>query len=74
MILKAFEEVMSIEHITVEDSSCVLQALKWYSYDIDFADALHLSSCQKIKNFATLDKNFIKKARKFNINFLTLQT
>lgn len=73
IILKAFEKLMGLRHITVEDSGCILQTLQWYGGGFDFADALHLSSCQKTERFATLDKKFIKQAKKFNIELMTLK-
>jgi predicted nucleic-acid-binding protein len=71
VILAAFEKLLGLEQITVEDPICILQTLQWYRNRFDFADALHLASCQKTEKFATLDKNFIRKAKKLNINLIT---
>ena len=46
------------------------QALEWYGKHFDFADALHLASCQKAEQFATLDKAFFKKAKKVGVDYL----
>lgn len=70
-ILNAFEKLLGLSNITVEDPSCITQALEWYQHDIDFADALHLASSHSASKFATLDKDFIKKAKKLNIQLLT---
>jgi predicted nucleic-acid-binding protein len=73
VILEAFEKLLGLHNVSVEDLGCVMQALEWYRHNFDFADALHLSSCRKTEKFATLDKGFIKKAKKFNIELLTIQ-
>ncbi len=73
VILDAFEKLMGLSHITVEDPDCILQTLQWYRSGFDFADALHLASCQRTKKFATLDKDFIKNAKKFNIDLMTFK-
>ena len=72
VILKAFESLLGLPQVTAEDPTGVSQALEWYSKKFDFADALHLASCKQTKEFATLDKNFIKKAKKLNVNLITL--
>ena len=71
IILDAFEKLMGLSHLTVEDPNCILQALQWYREKFDFADALHLASCKKTNKFATFDKGFIKKAKKFNVKLVT---
>jgi predicted nucleic-acid-binding protein len=70
VILDAFEKLMGLSQITVEDPECILQTLQWYRENFDFTDALHLASCKKTEKFATFDKNFIKKAKKFNIKLV----
>lgn len=72
-ILKAFENLLGLVQVTVEDTVCVKQALHWYSKNLDFADALHLASSNTvIEQFATFDKAFIKKAKQLNVSMLTL--
>jgi predicted nucleic-acid-binding protein len=68
IILDAFEKLLGHKHITIEEPTHIAQALQWYANGFDFADALHLASSQKAKQFATFDKNFIKKARKNHID------
>ena len=72
IILNAFEKLMGLTHVTFEDPACLVQVLEWYREGFDFADALHLASSQKAKNFATLDKRFIRQAKQKNIHLLTL--
>jgi len=72
VIFAAFEKLLGIAHVTVEDPTCVSQALQWYADQFDFADALHLASSHKTEKFATFDKKLIKKAKKYNIPTISL--
>lgn len=64
VILSAFEKIIGLTNVTIEDLHSVIQTLKWYKEKFDFADALHLASCHLTTKFATLDKSLIKKIRK----------
>jgi len=59
-----FQKLLGLSNVTVEDMDQVTQAISWYDDNLDFADALHLASSMELKNFATFDKVFAKKARK----------
>ncbi len=72
VICKTFEKLLGLPRITVEDPSCIIKIMRWYSQGLDFADAMHLASSIEVTNeFATLDKTFIKRAKKMNINLIT---
>lgn len=74
VIYKAFENLLGLPHVTVEDPACIIKVMQWYSHGFDFADAMHLaSSNQMTDEFATLDKDFIKQAEKLNIHLLTMK-
>ena len=74
VILKAFESLLGLPKITVEDPLCMVKTMQWYKQGMDFADAMHLaSSIQVAEDFATLDKTFIKRAKKMNINLITMK-
>jgi len=73
MILKAFESLLGLPHVLVEDPACIIKIMQWYSQGFDFADAMHLASASQMTNsFATLDKNFIRRGKKLNIKFITI--
>lgn len=73
VIHKAFENLLGLPRITVEDPACIIKVMQWYSQGFDFADAMHLASSNQISDkFATLDKAFIKRAKKININLITM--
>ena len=71
-IRKAFEGLLGLPHITVEDPACIIKTMQWYNHDFDFADAMHLASSHIADEFATLDKAFIKRAKKINIKLITM--
>lgn len=72
IILQAFKNLLGLEQVTPEDPIGLLQALAWYEQGFDFSDALHLASSAKASTFLTLDKAFIKQAKKINIHLKTL--
>jgi predicted nucleic-acid-binding protein len=64
-IQNAFERLMSVPSVTIEDAAGVARALKWFAGGMDFADALHLaSSATSVTGFHTFDKAFVRRARK----------
>ena len=67
-ISDAFEKLLGLPRVSVEDPDCVTQALEWYAAGFDFADALHLASSKATETFATLDKKFIQVAKKQHIS------
>lgn len=71
-IFSAFKKLLGLKQITIEDPQTISQTLQWYQAGFDFADALHLASSQKAEKFATLDKKFVKVAKKLDIHLLTL--
>lgn len=73
MIHKAFEKLLGLPRVTVEDPACIIKAMQWYNQGFDFADALHLASSSQITDkFATLDKTFVKQAKKIHITIVTM--
>ena len=63
-IISAFQKLMGLPNVSVEDPQTVFQAISWYGSGLDFANALHLSSSTKADRFVTFDKDFIKKSKK----------
>lgn len=73
VIHKAFENLLGLPRVTVEDPACIIKVMQWYSHGFDFADAMHLASSSQVTDaFATLDKAFIKRAKKINLNLITM--
>jgi predicted nucleic-acid-binding protein len=72
VIRKAYEGLLGLPRVTVEDPACIIKTMRWYSQNFDFADAMHLASSHLADKFATLDKAFIKSAKKININLISM--
>jgi len=65
-IATAFQKLLGLPNVSVEDPDSIYQAISWYENNFDFADALHLASSMRCDVFATLDDSIIKKAQKFS--------
>jgi len=63
-ILGAFERLLGISGVHVEDPRVVRSALDWFGGGLDFADALHLASRDDAEAFMTFDERFRKRATK----------
>jgi len=62
-IIEAFQKLLGLRNVSVEDPEITQQAVVWYESDLDFADALHLASSKRAEKFATFDTALVKKAR-----------
>jgi predicted nucleic acid-binding protein len=56
------ETLLSLPNTRCEDEPRVRQALAWNREGMDFADALHLASCQTAERFVTFDQELITNA------------
>ena len=64
-IRNAFERLMAVSSVTVEDATAVARSLSWFAAGVDFADALHLASANPaVTEFHTFDKAFARRAKK----------
>jgi predicted nucleic-acid-binding protein len=64
-IQSAFERLMSVPSVKIENAAAVARALTWFAGGMDFADALHLaSSATSVTGLRTFDKAFARRARK----------
>ena len=63
-VLEAFERLLGISGVQVEDPRVVRRALDWFGSGLDFADALHLASRGNAEAFMTFDERFRKRATK----------
>jgi predicted nucleic-acid-binding protein len=61
---RAFEMLLGVATIDVEDRSNVLRALDWHGKGMDFADALHLASSGAARSFVSFDRTLGKIAKK----------
>jgi len=58
----ALQELVGLPTVHVEDPQAVQRALAWFAAGLDFADALHLASGDRLEAFVTFDNNFRKRA------------
>jgi predicted nucleic-acid-binding protein len=58
----SFAAFLGLPGVIVEDESAVTRALAWYGQGLDFADALHVASCEKAEAFATFDRKLRRNA------------
>jgi predicted nucleic-acid-binding protein len=58
--------LVSIEHVSIEDRSMVLDAIEAFRQGFDFADALHLTRASRASAFITFDRGLAKRAAKFD--------
>lgn len=61
-ILGAFQRLMGLSTVQIEDHQTISVAVSWYNKEFDFADALHLASSRDAEKFATFDKSLLRKA------------
>lgn len=57
---EALRSFLGLANVSVEDPARLELALSWHEEGLDFADALHLASCQHTPYFATFDKALLK--------------
>jgi len=63
-----------LPQVEIEDELHVAEAFDWFESGMDFADALHLASCESAREFATFDRKFAAKAAKLtSARVLTLR-
>lgn len=65
--VERLRHILGLSLIVVQDPDHVARAITWYEAGMDFADALHLSSGQELKAFATFEKKIAKQAAKLGI-------
>jgi predicted nucleic-acid-binding protein len=63
-ICDAFERVLGVASITIQDDNTVENAVASCRRGLDFADALHLHSSDGCEVFYTFDDLFIRKAKR----------
>jgi predicted nucleic acid-binding protein len=61
-IAESFTAFLGLPSVTIEDEPAVARALAWYAQGLDFADALHVASCEEAEAFATFDRRLRRRA------------
>jgi predicted nucleic-acid-binding protein len=60
----AFAGILGLPNVISEDESGVIEALRLMDREIDFADALHLTSTPPDAKFVTFDRTLIRRAKR----------
>jgi predicted nucleic-acid-binding protein len=63
-IIDAFTKLLGLKKVRVEDESSVATALAMTEQGIELADALHLSSRPRGASFVSLDRSFVRRAKR----------
>jgi predicted nucleic-acid-binding protein len=66
-IHEAFRSLLGLRGVFCEDSAAVERALALSFEGIDFADALHLTSCPNEAAFVSFDRKLVKRALRAGI-------
>ncbi|MBI5076304.1 MAG: type II toxin-antitoxin system VapC family toxin [Nitrospirae bacterium] len=62
-IQKAFFDLCGLPNVVLPQPHRMLNALRWFSEGMDFADALHLAASQDCRTFVTFDQKMAKRAK-----------
>ncbi|MGH7436869.1 MAG: type II toxin-antitoxin system VapC family toxin [Polyangiaceae bacterium] len=63
-IQTAFQTLLGVASVEIEDRDDVLRALGWHAQGMDFADALHLAASNSATHFVTFDRKLAKAAKR----------
>lgn len=61
-VIRAFEGLMAIRHVHLEQEELVRRVLEWHRQGLDFADALHLARSEGCGAFVSFDQPLIRLA------------
>jgi predicted nucleic-acid-binding protein len=61
-IVRGFQGLMAISHLSLEQEEQVLQALDAYARGLDFADALHVLRSEGCAALASFDRALVRQA------------
>ena len=64
VIVEAISALLDMKRVVAEDESAIRAALVLMANNLDFADALHLTSSSSCKDLATFDQAFAKRAKR----------
>ena len=66
-VIAAFEGLLAIRHLHLEQDDCVRQALEAHREGMDFADALHLVRSEGCQAMASFDRSMATLALQLNL-------
>ena len=66
-VMKAFEGLLAIRQLHLEQEDLVVRALDWHRKGMDFADALHLARSEGCGALISFDRQFAMAAGQLNL-------
>jgi predicted nucleic-acid-binding protein len=61
-VIRAFEGLMAIRQVHLEQEELVRRVLEWHRHGVDFADALHLARSEACEVLISFDRSLIRQA------------
>ena len=65
-VISAFEGLLAIRHLHLEQEQLVKRALEWHRQGMDFADALHLARSEGCGALISFDRHLVLLAGQLN--------
>ena len=66
-VINAFEGLLAIRHLHLEQEDLVRRALAWHRQGMDFADALHLARSEGCGALVSFDQKLAQLAEQLNL-------
>jgi len=66
-VINAFEGLLAIRHLHLEQEKLVRRALAWHRQGMDFADALHLARSEGCGALVSFDQKLAQLAEQLNL-------
>ena len=66
-VISAFEGLLAIRHLHLEQEQLVKRALDWHRQGMDFADALHLARSEGCGALISFDRRLVLLAGQLNL-------
>jgi predicted nucleic-acid-binding protein len=61
-VIRAFEGLMAIRQVHLEQEELVRRVLEWHRQGVDFADALHLARSEGCEALLSFDRSLVRQA------------
>ena len=66
-VINAFEGLLAIRHLHLEQEELVRRALAWHRQGMDFANALHLAHSEGCEALVSFDQKLAQLAEQLNL-------
>lgn len=63
VVCEALRRVFGLPNVRLANGQRLARAIDWHELGLDFADSLHLASCQDLDSLRTSDLEFMRRAR-----------